>query len=601
MPGKLLYRDASGRDQTVAVSGEVFIGRAADCAIRTDDAMVSRKNCRIANQGGKYTVEDLGSSNGTFVNEQRIQRHQLNHSDVIRCGSLQVRFVDEVAQAPPPQASFGGGGSQTASSSTGPSASNMGGGGGQGGLDQMRLLAMKEQELVQLTAERDSLQSRLRDARDELERLSSRDDADNNELRRLRTEVQTLRDRLSAMSRDTSQHDSELQAASRVANELRQEMMELQREHDRLKAHVDESNEEVQARGRLLERAQDDVQRQKQASEELRNKMMELQRLKDESWRELNSRVGEIEHLRQVISEQERILEERRIGLIALEEGVKDTRVEKEKLLREFNSLKGERDELRETVTRLKTYTETLEEDRRRMQRTLQDGTSLDQEERVRLEGELRDQRHEINRLGTEISRLGSELDKTRREKEELEDRSSKIDTDHETLRNRAKAAEKERDDAIAKANASSETQRAAETKADKLVNEKSAALEARDAAFETVSQLKRELETSRRSAGESTSSRLRELEEEVDNLRSRLRKQGNSNELGEIKKRAEDAYYGINDALSELRTNILLARDLAGKSSPDMHALGEAVTIAVDRAEDAKGLLRSLREVVDT
>lgn len=597
MPGKLLYRDASGRDQTVQINNECFIGRAADCAIRTDDAMVSRKNCRISLQGGRYSVEDLGSSNGTFVNEQRIQRHNLSNSDVIRCGSLQVRFVEESAAAPPPQASFG---SSTTSASSGGMVSGGGGGGGQGGLDQMRLLAMKEQELVQLTAERDSLQSRLRDAREELDRVLAKDDQDHNELRRLRTEVQTLRDRLSSMSRDTSQHDTELQAAARVANELRQELMDLQREHDRLKAHVEENNEEVQARGRLLERAQDDVQRQKQASEELRNKMMELQRLKDESWRELNSRVTEIEHLRQVISEQERILEERRIGVIALEEGVKDTRLEKDKLLREYNSLKAERDELADTSKRLKGYVETLEEDRRRMQRTLQDGAGLDQEERVRLEGELRDQRHEINRLSTELSRVGSELDKVKREKEELEDKSEKIDTDHDSLRNRAKAAEKERDAAVAEVAAARESVGTAEAKASKLAAEKATALEARDAAFETVSQLKRDLEAARRSTGDSSNARLRELEEEVDNLRARLRKAGSA-EVGELKKRAEDAYYGINDALSELRTNILLARDLAGKSTPDMRALGEAVGIAVDRAEDAKGLLRSLREVVDT
>ncbi len=599
MPGKLLYRDASGRDQTVQINNECFIGRAADCAIRTDDAMVSRKNCRISLQGGRYSVEDLGSSNGTFVNEQRIQRHNLSNSDVIRCGSLQVRFVEESAAAPPPQASFGGS-SSTQAASSGGMVSGGGGGGGQGGLDQMRLLAMKEQELVQLTAERDSLQSRLRDAREELDRVLAKDDQDHNELRRLRTEVQTLRDRLSSMSRDTSQHDTELQAAARVANELRQELMDLQREHDRLKAHVEENNEEVQARGRLLERAQDDVQRQKQASEELRNKMMELQRLKDESWRELNSRVTEIEHLRQVISEQERILEERRIGVIALEEGVKDTRLEKDKLLREFNSMKAERDELNDTAKRLKGYVETLEEDRRRMQRTLQDGAGLDQEERVRLEGELRDQRHEINRLGTELSRVTSEADRLKREKEELEDKSEKIDTDHDSLRNRAKAAEKERDAAVAEVAAAVAAKAASDAKAEKLANDKSTALEARDAAFETVSQLKRDLESARRSTGDTSNARLRELEEEVDNLRARLRKAGSA-EVGELKKRAEDAYYGINDALSELRTNILLARDLAGKSTPDMRALGEAVGIAVDRAEDAKGLLRSLREVVDT
>src|SRR5688572_469538 len=95
MAGRLLYRDGQGRDAHVDIAPEgVYLGRGADCAVRTDDAMVSRKNCKISLSGGRWTVEDLGSSNGTFVNEQRVQKQFLNHADVIRCGTLQVRFVE---------------------------------------------------------------------------------------------------------------------------------------------------------------------------------------------------------------------------------------------------------------------------------------------------------------------------------------------------------------------------------------------------------------------------------------------------------------------------------------------------------------------------
>ena len=77
--------------------------------------------------------------------------------------------------------------------------------------------------------------------------------------------------------------------------------------------------------------------------------------------------------------------------------------------------------------------------------------------------------------------------------------------------------------------------------------------------------------------------------------------------QLGEIKKKAEEAYSGINDALSELRTNILLAKDLVaehGKAVPDHDAartLEDAINVSVDRTEDAKGLLRALREVIES
>src|SRR5205823_4499421 len=101
MPAKLLYRDAQGRDANVDIpeATPIFLGRGADCAVRTDDAMVSRKNCKLSFAGGKFVVEDLGSSNGTFVNERRVQKQQLSHGDVVRCGTLQVRFV-EVAGRP---------------------------------------------------------------------------------------------------------------------------------------------------------------------------------------------------------------------------------------------------------------------------------------------------------------------------------------------------------------------------------------------------------------------------------------------------------------------------------------------------------------------
>ena len=65
-----------------------------DCAIRTDDAMVSRHHSRIFWGGGGYVLEDLSSANGVYFQEQRVQRHLFKHGDAVRCGSLWLRFVD---------------------------------------------------------------------------------------------------------------------------------------------------------------------------------------------------------------------------------------------------------------------------------------------------------------------------------------------------------------------------------------------------------------------------------------------------------------------------------------------------------------------------
>ncbi len=65
-----------------------------DCAIRTDDAMVSRHHARIFWGGGGFVLEDLSSANGVYFQEQRVQSHLFKHGDAVRCGSLWLRFVD---------------------------------------------------------------------------------------------------------------------------------------------------------------------------------------------------------------------------------------------------------------------------------------------------------------------------------------------------------------------------------------------------------------------------------------------------------------------------------------------------------------------------
>ncbi|HEU5059920.1 MAG TPA: FHA domain-containing protein, partial [Kofleriaceae bacterium] len=97
MGARVLFRDSQGRDGQVDLtpSAPLYVGRALDCAIRTDDAMVSRKHSMIRMENGRFFVEDLGSSNGTHVNDVRVTKHLLNHNDVVRCGSLWLRYVED--------------------------------------------------------------------------------------------------------------------------------------------------------------------------------------------------------------------------------------------------------------------------------------------------------------------------------------------------------------------------------------------------------------------------------------------------------------------------------------------------------------------------
>jgi len=120
---RLLWRDAQGIEGSLDLgTTEIKIGRAMDCAIRTDDAMVSRHHSRVFWGGGGFVLEDLGSANGVYFQEQRVQSHLFKHGDAVRCGSLWLRFVDTNQ--------LGAGGAGAAGAGPGPAP---GGGGPAGG------------------------------------------------------------------------------------------------------------------------------------------------------------------------------------------------------------------------------------------------------------------------------------------------------------------------------------------------------------------------------------------------------------------------------------------------------------------------------------
>jgi hypothetical protein len=68
-------------------SDQLIIGRDAASGVAINDAEVSRQHARLTFQGGKYVLEDLGSTNGTFVNGQRLTGATvLKSGDVVSLG-----------------------------------------------------------------------------------------------------------------------------------------------------------------------------------------------------------------------------------------------------------------------------------------------------------------------------------------------------------------------------------------------------------------------------------------------------------------------------------------------------------------------------------
>jgi diguanylate cyclase (GGDEF)-like protein len=82
-----------GRRYTLSSTHPMLIGRGADCAIHIDDHSVSRKHAHVEPTAEGYVAVDLGSTNGTFVNDEPIERHLLGDGDYLRAGNCIYRFL----------------------------------------------------------------------------------------------------------------------------------------------------------------------------------------------------------------------------------------------------------------------------------------------------------------------------------------------------------------------------------------------------------------------------------------------------------------------------------------------------------------------------
>ncbi len=101
-PASLVVIDPSGHRARATLDPLPFqIGRQADNHLVIRDSRVSRVHARISADGGRFVVEDCGSTHGTFVNGNRIERHTLETGDRIEFGttdSYQLIFTLDGAE-----------------------------------------------------------------------------------------------------------------------------------------------------------------------------------------------------------------------------------------------------------------------------------------------------------------------------------------------------------------------------------------------------------------------------------------------------------------------------------------------------------------------
>ena len=82
-----------GVTQEIPVKGRTIIGRDEGCDVTLDEQWVSRRHAEIVHQGGNWVVRDLGSSNGTVLNGQRVADGVLKNGDRVRIGEVTLLFL----------------------------------------------------------------------------------------------------------------------------------------------------------------------------------------------------------------------------------------------------------------------------------------------------------------------------------------------------------------------------------------------------------------------------------------------------------------------------------------------------------------------------
>ncbi len=88
----ILQEDGSVADEIKLEGKQMVIGRDKELDISLDDASVSRRHALLTPVFSQYFVEDLGSTNGTLLNDKRVRKHILRDGDDLQIGNFALRF-----------------------------------------------------------------------------------------------------------------------------------------------------------------------------------------------------------------------------------------------------------------------------------------------------------------------------------------------------------------------------------------------------------------------------------------------------------------------------------------------------------------------------
>jgi len=78
----------------VPIAHDLTIGRAGDNVLRLHDGRASRHHARVVADGTGWSIEDVGSSNGTFVDGAQVRRSRIDRGQIVTIGDTPLRVVE---------------------------------------------------------------------------------------------------------------------------------------------------------------------------------------------------------------------------------------------------------------------------------------------------------------------------------------------------------------------------------------------------------------------------------------------------------------------------------------------------------------------------
>jgi len=92
MLGWMVPLQGSKRGELLTLSPATTIGTDPKCTIMLDDKFMSSRHAEIKTENGAWVLRDTGSTNGTYVNNRRIDRQELVDNDLLKFGNAILKF-----------------------------------------------------------------------------------------------------------------------------------------------------------------------------------------------------------------------------------------------------------------------------------------------------------------------------------------------------------------------------------------------------------------------------------------------------------------------------------------------------------------------------